>query len=221
MMIFYLFSKIGFEINDPVSLIEYCCFQNDFYGNYDLILKNGKRKASDTNKIGARIRNDKIKKCATIIETTKETVSLLQYDLDRFLNLPVEVKNSCIQELDEKIFSKFLNIVGFSQATKILHTLYPEIMPIIDNPLQELYRKEIRNEWKKWEAIPIISDYFENFSYRENMEQVNEIHKVLSDRGIVLTKIRVFDILWWSFLKSQAPASKFGGISWDSIKRVS
>lgn len=220
-MIFYLFSKIGFEINDPVSLIEYCCFQNDFYGNYDLILKNGKRKASDTNKIGARIRNDKIKKCATIIETTKETVSLLQYDLDRFLNLPVEVKNSCIQELDEKIFSKFLNIVGFSQATKILHTLYPEIMPIIDNPLQELYRKEIRNEWKKWEAIPIISDYFENFSYRENMEQVNEIHKVLSDRGIVLTKIRVFDILWWSFLKSQAPASKFGGISWDSIKRVS
>jgi len=220
-MIFYLFSKIGFEINDPVSLIEYCCFQNDFYGNYDLILKARKRKVSDTNKIGARIRVDKIKKCETLIETTKETVSLLQYDLDKFLNLPVEVKNSCIQELDEKIFSKFLDVVGFSQATKILHTLYPEIMPIIDNPLQELYRKEIRNEWKKWEAIPILSDYFENFHYRENMEQVNEIHKILSGRGIVLTKIRVFDILWWSFLKSQASASKCGGICWDSIKRVS
>lgn len=219
MMTFHLFSKIGFEINDPVSLIEYCCFQNDFYGNYDLILKARKRKVSETNKIGARIRIDKIKKCETLIETTTETVSLLQYDLDKFLNLPVEVKNSCIQELDEKIFSKFLNIVGFSQATKILHTLYPEIMPIIDNPLQELYRKEIRIGWKQ-EVSPILSDYFENFRYQENMEQVNEIHKVLSSRGIVLTKIRVFDILWWSFLKSQASASKCA-ICWDSIKRVS
>lgn len=219
-MTFYLFSKIGFEINNPVSLIEYCCFQNDFYGNYDLILKARKRKVSDANKIGARISAEKITKCEAIIKiTAMEMVNFFQYDLEKFLNLPAEVKESYIRELDEKIFSRFLNIVGFSQTTKILHTLYPEIMPIIDNPLQELYRKEIRNEWKKWEAIPILSDYFENFRYRENIEQVNEIHKVLSGRGIVLTKIRVFDILWWSFLKSQAAASKCG-ICWDSIKRV-
>jgi hypothetical protein len=219
MMTFYLFSKIGFEINDPVSLIEYCCFQNDFYGNYDLILKERKRKINDTNKIGARISAEKITKCEAIIKTTAmEMVNFLQYDLDKFLNLPAEVKESYIQELYEKIFSKFLNIVGFSQATKILHTLYPEIMPIIDNPLQELYRKEVRVGWKQ-EVIPILSDYFENFRYRENMEQVNEIHKILSSRGIALTKIRVFDILWWSFLKSQASASKCA-ICWDSIKRV-
>jgi len=48
---FYLFSKIEFEIPDPISSIEYYCYQNDFYSRYDVIEN---RKIEDVNKIGAR-----------------------------------------------------------------------------------------------------------------------------------------------------------------------
>ena len=52
-MKFLLFSKISFEIPEPIALIEYYCYQNDFYRKYDL-LEN--RKIEDVNKIGARIK---------------------------------------------------------------------------------------------------------------------------------------------------------------------
>jgi len=54
-MKFFLFSKISFEIPDPIALIECYCYQNDFYAKYDL-LKN--RKIENINKIGARIRKE-------------------------------------------------------------------------------------------------------------------------------------------------------------------
>ena len=54
-MKFYLFSKISFEIPDPITLIECYCYQNDFYAKYDLLLEHRGRKIEDVNKIGARI----------------------------------------------------------------------------------------------------------------------------------------------------------------------
>jgi len=36
-MKFLLFSKISFEIPDPIALIECYCYQNDFYSKYDFM----------------------------------------------------------------------------------------------------------------------------------------------------------------------------------------
>jgi hypothetical protein len=54
-MKFFLFSKISFEITEPITLIECYCYQNDFYAKYDLIKD---RKIEDVNKIGARIEKE-------------------------------------------------------------------------------------------------------------------------------------------------------------------
>jgi len=59
-MKFLLFSKISFEISDPIALIECYCYKNDFYAKYDL-LKN--RKVEDVNKIGARIKKELLSEC--------------------------------------------------------------------------------------------------------------------------------------------------------------
>ena len=53
-MEFLLFSKISFEIPDPIALIECYCYQNDFYAKYDLLLEYRDRKIEDVNKIGVR-----------------------------------------------------------------------------------------------------------------------------------------------------------------------
>ena len=57
-MEFLLFSKIPFEISDPIALIECYCYQNDFYAKYDLLLEYRDRKIEDVNKIGARIKKE-------------------------------------------------------------------------------------------------------------------------------------------------------------------
>ena len=54
-MKFLLFSKMSFEILGPIALIEFYCYQNDFYAKYDL-LEN--RKIEDVNKIGASIKKE-------------------------------------------------------------------------------------------------------------------------------------------------------------------
>jgi hypothetical protein len=54
-MKFFLFSKISFEIPDPIALIECYCYQNDFYAKYDLMED---KKIEDVNKIGARIKKE-------------------------------------------------------------------------------------------------------------------------------------------------------------------
>ena len=54
-MEFLLFSKIPFEIPDPIALIECYCYQNDFYSKYDLLED---KKIEDVNKIGARIKKE-------------------------------------------------------------------------------------------------------------------------------------------------------------------
>ena len=54
-MKFFLFSKIPFEIPDPLALIECYCYQNDFYSKYDLLED---KKIEDVKKIGARIKKE-------------------------------------------------------------------------------------------------------------------------------------------------------------------
>lgn len=64
-MRFYLFSKIAFEINEPITLIECYCYQSDFYSKYDVIKD---RTIEDVNKIGARLKHSTILECKKVLE---------------------------------------------------------------------------------------------------------------------------------------------------------
>ena len=102
--------------------------------------------------------------------------------------------------------------VGFSKATKVLHTRYPEIIPMIDNPLQKEYG-ELRPEWKKGDWYQLLKDYYNNLLEKETSNNLQDLRTRLSHLN--LTKVRIFDILWWSFLKSKNPKNK--GIKWKTI----
>ncbi|MDO9555556.1 MAG: hypothetical protein Q7J40_03110, partial [Atribacterota bacterium] len=125
-MKFFLFSKIPFEIPDPIALIECYCYQNDFYSKYDLLLEHRDRKIEDVNKIGARIKKEVLLECKTITEGTK-SVNIFEYNLEQFLSLDEKDRNEQIKKLNEFVIQKLLKINGIalSTTTKILHTLYP------------------------------------------------------------------------------------------------
>jgi len=159
-MKFYLFSKIEFEIPNPISLIECYCYQSGFYFQYDVIEN---RKIEDVNKIGARLTSEAISKCKVIVEGNRE-LEIFQKTLDRFLDLDRNEREKQIKELNDVVFQKLFEINGirFSTATKILHTIYPEIIPMIDNSLQKKYKKEINHPWIYKRADEILIDFYNN-----------------------------------------------------------
>jgi hypothetical protein len=160
-MKFYLFSKIQFEVTHPIALIESYCYQNDFYANFDVVEN---RNIEHVNKIGARIGLDLIESCKPIINNSGY-LRIFRYNLDSFLKLTEATRKKHIRELNDKVFLELMKIpnIGFSKVTKILHTLFPKIIPMIDNPLQEFYRREINPQWKSKDPYPILFDYYNNF----------------------------------------------------------
>jgi hypothetical protein len=115
-----------------------------------------------------------------------------------------------------ELASKLDNIlgVGFSKATKILHTRYPRIVPIVDNLLQKEY-KSLKSDWKKGDWYRLFKDYYGNFLVKETY---NNLCKVYTDLSFLnLTKVRIFDILWWSFLKSK---NLIKVINWTTIRQI-
>jgi len=159
-MKFYLFSEISFEIPEPIALIECYCYQNDFYSRYDLLED---KKIEDVNKIGARIKKEVLSECKKITESTK-SLNIFKYNLEQFLDLEEKNRNKQIKELNESVIQELLKIkgIGLSTATKILHTLYPKIIPMIDNPLQNKYREKISNVWTDKRADKIFIDFYKN-----------------------------------------------------------
>jgi hypothetical protein len=217
-MKFYLFSKIQFEVAHPIALIESYCYQNDFYSNFDVIEN---RNIDHVNKIGARIDLDLIKSCKAIINNSRN-IRIFRYNLDSFLRLGEATKKKHLRELNDKAFLELMKLpnIGFSKVTKILHTIFPEIIPMIDNPLQEFYWKEINPKWKRKDSYPILFDYYNNFLITENIKNLDKIEKIIRSVKIKgLTKIRIFDILWWSLLKANN-LKKESDISWSSIKFI-
>jgi len=193
-MKFFLFSKISFEIPDPIALIECYCYQNDFYFKYDFLED---KKIEDVNKIGARIKKDVLLECKKIIERTKN-LSIFKYDLKQFLDLEEKKRNKHIKELNDFIIQKLLKIngIGLSTTTKILHTLYPKIIPMIDNPLQNKYREKINNVWTEKRADEIFIDFYNNLKMGNNRENLNYIFNEVSKNNLKnLSRIRIFDIL--------------------------
>jgi len=204
-MKFYLFSKISFEIPDPIALIECYCYQNDFYTKYDLLLEHRDRKIEDVNKIGARIKKEVLLECKIITERTK-SVNIFEYNLEQFLSLDEEDGNKQIKELNEFVIQKLLKINGIalSTTTKILHTLYPKIIPMIDNPLQNKYREKINNAWTEKQADEIFINFYNNLKIESNRKNINYIFNEISKNNLKnLSRIRIFDILWWSYLKAE------------------
>lgn len=211
-MEFILFSTIRFTVSDPIALIEAFCFQSDFYQNYD-VLEN--RTVEDVNRIGARIPETSLPQCKAITTST-QNLRIFKSNLDDFLKLDIKTSTEYIDDLVQKAVIPLLAVkgVGLAKVTKILHTLYPEIIPMIDSPLQE--------EWKGIKSIPknkklekdeikqLFIDYYQNLKL--NQENLNEIYEVTKKEKLCLTKVRVFDILWWSYLKS-----KKHNIEWSTI----
>jgi len=215
-MKFALFSKLPFEVSDPIALIECYCFQNDFYANYDL--KNYQcRKIENVNLIGARISGELLKECKKIVKKTENLRLFENKQLDNFLGLGEEARNEWITEINDKIVEKLLEIkgIGLSKATKVLHTLYPEIIPMIDNALQDEYKDKIKSDWTEEQSEKILIDYYNNLKKGDNWQNLNIIFKKTSSNLPALTKVRIFDIIWWSYLKSK---SKKLRVSWYTIK---
>ena len=214
-MKFYLFSTIEFEIPDPVTLIECYCYQSDFYSKYDVIEN---RKIEDVNKIGARLKSKTILECKSIVETAKK-LDIFQNTLAQFLDLDRQEREKQIKQLNDVVFQKLFEINGirFSTATKILHTIYPEIIPMIDNPLQRTYKKEINHSWIYKNTDEILIDFYNNLGNEDIRKNLNELSAELTRKNIKhLTKIRIFDILWWSYLKAERLKNE-RKIKWNSI----
>lgn len=215
-MKFFLFSKISFEIPEPIALIECYCYQNDFYSKYDLLED---KKIEDVNKIGARIKKEVLFECKVITESTKN-LNIFKYNLEQFLSLEEKDRNEQIKELNEFVIQKLLKINGIalSTTTKILHTLYPKIIPMIDSLLQKKYRQVINDGWTEKRAGVIFIDFYKNLQIESNRKNLNYLFKKVSKNNLKnLSRIRIFDILWWSFLKAERLKEE-KGIKWNTIK---
>jgi hypothetical protein len=217
-MKFFLFLKISFEIPEPIALIECYCYQNDFYSKYDLLED---KKIENVNKIGARIKKEVLLECKTITERTK-SVNIFRYNLEYFLDLEEKKRSEYIEELNDFVIQKLLKIKGIalSTTTKILHTLYPKIIPMIDNPLQNKYREKINNVWIEKRADEIFIDFYKNLKIESNRKNLNYIFNEVSKNNLKnLSRIRIFDILWWSYLKAEKLREE-KGVKWATIKFV-
>ena len=211
----YLFSKIRFEIPEPFTLIECYCYQSDFYSKYDVIEE---RTIEDVNKIGARLKHSTILECKKVLEDAGK-LALFQYNLDGFLDLKEKARKGLIKELNNKIIKNLLKIKGisFSTSTKILHTIYPEIIPMIDNPLQQKYKELVNHSWDKTQAVQILIDFYNNLLIESNRKNLDVISDHIKRINLTrLSKIRIFDIIWWSYLKAER-LKENRGIKWTSI----
>lgn len=215
-MRFCLFSRRFFEVKDPEALIEAYCFQSDFYENYDLLRRKGKRSIWDVNEIGARLKEETLQECKPIIEGYEDLPIFRFNEMDSFLQDTMRnnhIADLCrvIQRLDNNVRG-----IGLSTATKILHTLYPEIVPMIDRPLQKEY-KQIAGQ-RRLNRNQLFMDYYDNFVKGDTgastltYENLREVYDQLLHLG--LTKVRIFDILWWSYLK----AKEIKNVNWSTIK---
>jgi hypothetical protein len=225
-MEFTLFSKVSFQVHDPVTLIECYCFQGDFYLHYDLI---SNRKLEDVGKIGARIDKAALKRCRSIVNRIGD-LGIFRYknSLDEFLQLDDRTIGDHVQELHKTVIKRLLDIpgIGLSRATKLLHTVYPEIMPIIDNMYQRGYCRVNERSLTENQSIEILLDYYKNLKIGDNLRNLSMLHKqVQSSHLLGLTKVRIFDILWWSYLKSENVAdelrAKNPGFRWSVVAQLS
>jgi hypothetical protein len=89
---------------------------------------------------------------------------------------------------------------------------------MMDNPLQNKYREKINNLWKKKRADEIFIDFYKNLQIESNRKNLNHIFNEISKNNLKnLSRIRIFDILWWSYLKAERLKGE-QRINWTTIK---
>lgn len=212
-MKFTLFGEV-FKINNPLTLIEAYCIQNDFYRNYDL-LEN--RTIKDVNQIGAQVRRPSILDEANGVVNRYENLELLELNIDELLEKSDDTRNEYIGDFSNAIKNLTeVKGIGLSTATKIYHTLYPEIIPMIDKPLKEEYMRVKGITERQLSFRELFIDYYKTF--KDNKENIDKLYGQLSSQR--LTKVRIFDIIWWSFLKHKRLAADFPEIHWSTIKSM-
>ena len=221
-LIFQLFKTIHFKVTDPIALIEAFCFQSDFYANYDAVPVK-ERKIAHVNRIGARINEELLPRCEMVLHSVKG-LRIFQYDndLDRLVTLDSGKIEDVVRELNDKAIKGLMTKrIGLSKATKILHTFHPETVPMFDNQLQELYLEKINSGWIVGDA-QIFIDYYQNFTEGDTWNHLKAISRQLQENNLRLTRVRLFDILWWSFLKSRnvntrLEKEKGGAVKWQTL----
>jgi hypothetical protein len=91
---------------------------------------------------------------------------------------------------------------------------------MMDNPLQNKYREKINNLWTKRRAEEILIDFYKNLQIESNRKNLNYIFNEISKNNLKnLSRIRIFDILWWSHLKAEKLREE-KGINWNAIKFI-
>jgi hypothetical protein len=213
-MKFRLFSKVEFGISNPFVLIECYCFQTNFYTSYDLLLPN--RKIEDVSKIGARIDSKILPSRKELAGITKDA-GIFKYDLDGLMKLNDKDIRNHVSEASAVITTLMKRGIGMSQATKVLHTVYPAIIPMIDSMLQTEYQQEVDSTWKQSNPGQILFDYYINLKTEPTMRNLASTYDSVSKNLPCLTKVRVFDIIWWSYLRAKKLRSQ-NHVSWCTIK---
>ena len=67
-------------------------------------------------------------------------------------------------------------------------------------------------------AEEIFIDFYNNLKMGSNRENLNYIFKEVSKNNLKnLSRIRIFDILWWSYLKAEKLREE-REINWTTIK---
>jgi len=91
---------------------------------------------------------------------------------------------------------------------------------MIDTPLQKKYREEINDVWTEKRVDEIFIDFYKNLQIESNRKNLNYIFDKLLENNIKhLSKITIFDILWWSYLKAEKLREE-KGINWNTIKFI-
>jgi hypothetical protein len=91
---------------------------------------------------------------------------------------------------------------------------------MIDSLLQKKYRQVINNVWTEKRADEIFIDFYKNLQIESNRKNLNYISKEVSKNNLKnLSRIRIFDILWWSYLKAEN-LKKEKKINWSTVKFI-
>jgi len=64
----------------------------------------------------------------------------------------------------------------------------------------------------------IFIDYYDNLKEGDNWKHLSKVHEEITRNNLGLTKVRVFDILWWSYLRAKKRKQEQKGIKLSSIQ---
>jgi len=88
---------------------------------------------------------------------------------------------------------------------------------MIDRPFQDFYKNKINQNWSENQPNQIFIDYYHNLKEETNWKNLNKIYSIFKENNIPgLTKVRIFDILWWSYLKAKRLRDE-RDINWTTI----